>query len=76
MDERSRVAIDGQRVRCLRRERFLAQTELAALAGVTRETIAKLEMGERPYSHPSTIRKLAQALDVEPRELLKEGRDG
>jgi len=34
------------------------------------DTINKLELGRRP-AHASTIRKLAGALDVEPRELMK-----
>jgi transcriptional regulator with XRE-family HTH domain len=43
---------------------------LAEISGVSYDTINKLELGRRP-AHASTIRKLAHALDVEPRELMK-----
>jgi len=37
----------------------------------TRSTLSNLELGNRP-ARLSTIRKLAEALDVEPKELMKE----
>jgi hypothetical protein len=37
---------------------------------VSKDTIWRLEHG-RSGAYPSTIRKLAQALEVEPRELIK-----
>jgi transcriptional regulator with XRE-family HTH domain len=39
-------------------------------SGVAYDTINKLELGKRP-AHASTIRRLAEALDVEPKELMK-----
>jgi transcriptional regulator with XRE-family HTH domain len=39
------------------------------------DTISKLENGRRP-ARLVTIRKLADALDVEPRELMKGEDDG
>ena len=66
------MEIDGAKVRTLRLARVLGQRELAECAGVTRETIAKIEGGQRVRSYPATIRKLAAALGVKPRELLKE----
>ena len=47
--------------------------ELAGRSGVSRNTIAMLENRQRT-ANPSTVRKLAAALGVEPRELT--GRDG
>ncbi len=47
----------------------MSQEELAAKSGVARDTISKLETGRR-RAYPSTIRKLAVGLDVEPRMLL------
>jgi transcriptional regulator with XRE-family HTH domain len=56
----------------LREERVLSQRELAQLAGVRQGTIASLELG-RNAPHAATIRKLAKALGVSPRELLSDG---
>lgn len=47
---------------------MLTQRELAALSGVSRDAIARLETRERS-ALPSTGRKLAKALGVEPPEL-------
>ena len=43
---------------------------LADRAGLSRETILAIEQGKRK-AQPATIHKLAAALGVEPRELLK-----
>ena len=43
---------------------------LAQRSGVAFDTINKLELGHRP-ARLVTIRKLAEALGVEPRELMK-----
>ena len=45
--------------------------ELEELAGVSYNTIWRIEDG-RQGAHPKTIRKLAKALGVEPRELAGE----
>lgn len=46
----------------------LSQEELAKRAGVSRATIADLELGKRK-PQPKTRRKLAEALGVEPHQL-------
>ena len=56
-------------LRNLRRRAVLSQEDLASRSGVARDTISKLETGQR-RAYPSTIRKLAAGLDVEPRMLL------
>ncbi len=56
------------RLRRLREERALTQRELAELAGTTAVTIIHAEKGGE--TRPSTLRKLANALGVTPRELL------
>ncbi len=56
----------------VRKERVFSQRELARLAGLTHATVWKLENGPAE-AHPRTIRKLAGALGVEPKELVKEG---
>lgn len=50
----------------------MSQEQLAERSGVARDTISKLETGRR-RAYPSTIRKLARGLEVEPRLLLMGG---
>jgi predicted transcriptional regulator len=64
------IRINGQRLRELRVEQALSLRALGERSGVAYDTINKLELGPRP-AHASTIRKLADALGVEPRELMK-----
>jgi transcriptional regulator with XRE-family HTH domain len=64
------IRIDGQRLRELRVEQALTLRALGERSGIGYDTINKLELGRRP-AHASTIRKLADALGVEPRELMK-----
>ncbi|MDQ3362928.1 MAG: helix-turn-helix domain-containing protein [Actinomycetota bacterium] len=45
--------------------------ELAEIAGVSKDTIWRLESGTGTNAHPSTIRKLAKALNVDPQQLTK-----
>ena len=56
-------------LRDFRRRAVLSQEQLAEKSGVSRETISKLESGRRG-AYPSTIRKLAAGLEVEPRMLM------
>ena len=65
--------VDGERLRQLRIDRMLSQSELAKMADTTQATIS-LERGERT-AQPRTVRKLADALGVEPRELLPSKED-
>ena len=62
--------VNGQRLRQLRVERALTLRALAERSGVSYDTINKLELGQRP-ARLSTIRKPADALGVEPTELMK-----
>ena len=59
------VAVPGLAWR--RQHLFFSQTELARVSGITRQTIARLEGGDR--AAPRTVRKLAEALNCEPQEL-------
>ena len=54
----------------LREDRVLSQRELARAAGLTHATVWRFENGFE-QARTQTIRKLADALGVEPRELLK-----
>jgi transcriptional regulator with XRE-family HTH domain len=62
--------VNGQRLRELRVERALSLRALAQRSGVAFDTINKLELGHRP-ARLATIRMLADALGVEPKELMK-----
>ena len=58
------------RLRELREERGFSQYSLAQESGVGRSTIAALETGERG-AHPSTMRALARALDIQVADLYR-----
>gem|GEM_PF-617910 len=55
-----------------RDRRGLTQEELATLSGVSRPTIAALELGYR-QAYPRTTDKLARALKVKPEDLAGKG---
>ena len=57
------------RLRELRERASFSQMELSERSGVSRATIADLELGKRG-ARPKTRRKLARALGVEPWELI------
>jgi transcriptional regulator with XRE-family HTH domain len=52
-----------------RRRRGLTQRQLGELAGVAHTTVQRLEALNRG-AYPQTLRKLATALRVEPKDLL------
>jgi transcriptional regulator with XRE-family HTH domain len=62
--------VDGSRLRELRISLGLSQAALAEKAHTTQVTISLLELGRRS-AQPRTVRRLADALGVEPRELVK-----
>jgi transcriptional regulator with XRE-family HTH domain len=62
--------VDGEKLRALREARFLSHRDLARRASVSPTTILNLE-AERVEAQRRTIRKLAEALEVEPHELVK-----
>ena len=61
-----------ERLKELRRERVLSLRELEERSGVSYNTIWRIEDG-RQGAHPKTVRRLAEALGVQPSELIKEG---
>ncbi len=65
------IDIDGARLRRLRRERALSQQDVERMTGVAQASLSDLEQGKRG-ARPSTLRKLAEILGVEPRVLMKE----
>ena len=62
--------VNGQRLRELRVEKALSLRALGERSGVAFDAINKLENSKRP-ARLATIRKLADALGVEPKELMK-----
>ena len=63
------VEVDVDKLKRLRKERVLTIRELADEAGVSKTTISNIENGQSE-AYPSTIRKLARALEVQPSELV------
>ena len=55
-------------LRTVREQKFLTRQELAERAGVSYHNIVRLELGGT--ARITTVRKLAQALGVEPAELV------
>jgi transcriptional regulator with XRE-family HTH domain len=64
------MEVNVEKLRELREARALSMRELAERSGVTHQTIYRLEHGQR-NAHPRTVRHLAEALGVEPLELIK-----
>ena len=56
------TVIDGHRLRQLRRERYLSQSELAGKAGVSPATVARLEKHPQVSCRSRTLSRLAAAL--------------
>jgi transcriptional regulator with XRE-family HTH domain len=65
------MEVSNTKLRRLRQERAWSIRELSERAGVSTETIYSLEHGRREWAWPRTIRKLADALGVEPKVLMK-----
>jgi transcriptional regulator with XRE-family HTH domain len=63
--------ISGEKLREVRDRRLLSQRELAERAGLSPTTILKLEADRVEEPHPRTVRKLAEALGVDPAELAE-----
>jgi HTH-type transcriptional regulator, competence development regulator len=66
------MEVNVERLRELRREQVLSLRDLEEKSGVSYNTIWRLEDG-RQGAHPRTVRKLAEALGVQPSELIREG---
>ncbi len=60
----------GKNLRRLREDRLLTQAELAERAGIALSSLVRVE-NDQVDPRFSTIRKLARALDIHPRELTK-----
>jgi transcriptional regulator with XRE-family HTH domain len=65
------IEINREKLKQLRRERALSQRALSHLSSVSLDAVNQLETGKR-QAQPTTVRRLAEALGVEPKELIKE----
>ncbi len=70
MSTQTLMEVDGQKLRKLRSRRLWLIGDLATESGVHRNVISKLE-NDRGGAYPETIRKIAEALGVDPAELIK-----
>jgi DNA-binding XRE family transcriptional regulator len=66
------MEVDVAKLKRFREDRVLSQRELARMAGLTHVTVWRLENGFAE-AHAQTIRKLAEVLGVEPKELVHKG---
>ncbi len=62
--------VDRMQLKRLRQEQALSLRDLAERSGVAYDTINRLELGKQD-AQPRTIRRLAEALGVQPKELMK-----
>ncbi len=60
----------GRNLKRLRENRLLTQAELAERAGIALSSLVRIE-NDQVDPRFSSIRKLARALDAEPKELTK-----
>jgi transcriptional regulator with XRE-family HTH domain len=65
------MEVDGVKLREVRLDQGLSQEELHQMTGVSRDTISKMETGDRPNPHPRSLRKLAEALGVSVADIRK-----
>jgi transcriptional regulator with XRE-family HTH domain len=63
------VRIDVEKLKSLREEQALSLRELAEASGVSHTTVWDHERGKES-AHPRTVRLLAKALGVTPRDLI------
>lgn len=69
------VRVDSDKLREAREDALLSQRELAKQAGVSLDTVQRMEAGEGGV-YGRTVRKIAAALNLNPRELLGEATEG
>ena len=65
------VRVDGEKLKDMRRRKALERKDLEERSGVHWTTIARIELGQTT-TRLSTVRKLADALGVDPEALVGE----
>jgi transcriptional regulator with XRE-family HTH domain len=71
LNDRRRMDQVAERLAELRERRALTLRELAEMSGVAADTINQIELGHRK-ARPSTLRKLARALEMDVQEFYAE----
>ena len=66
------VMPDGGKLRALSKEQSMTVEELAAKAGASPRTVSELENGKHSPVRFDTIRRLAEALEIDPKELTRD----
>lgn len=66
------VAIDGSRIRSVRETKKLTQLYVASVVGVTTDTISRWENNRYPSIKRDNAEKLASALEVDLRDILRQ----
>jgi transcriptional regulator with XRE-family HTH domain len=66
------MRISGRKLRRERERQILSHRELARKAAVSPTTVIALENDEIKRPHPRTIRKLSEALGVDPAYILED----
>lgn len=61
--------VDGQRIRTMREDAGLSQTEFARQAGISVMTLIRIETGLGRWPLPATMVKIASLLGVSHRDL-------
>jgi len=64
------VKVDGEKLREAREDALLSQRELGKRAGVSPDTILRMENGEGG-AYGRTVRRIARALGIDHRQLLE-----
>ncbi len=79
MPTRSKISVIsyrdiGARIRTLRQQRDLTQTELAKMLGTRQTAVSELERGNRGLTVQQLV-KIARVLKASPNEILGEGKN-
>ncbi len=69
------VKVDGEKLREAREDADLSQRELGEKAGVSADTILRMEAGEGG-AYGRTVRKIAKALNMEYEDLVEDASRG
>lgn len=65
------ISIIAENIKKYRNKMGISQDKLSKLAGVTLHTITKIELGATPDPRINTVKRIADALNVNIDDLLK-----
>lgn len=68
------MELDPEKLKTARQLKAMTQDELAKLAGMRQATISLLEAG-RTIARMSTIRRLADALEIDPADVMSPAKE-